>query len=190
MRVTLIAVFSLVAGTAFAQMNPSSPGSSATNPQETTSGQNKSQAGGMMSKADQEFVNQAAEANMADIKLGELGVKKGSTADVRRMAQMIIDDHKKVGDKLQSIATRENVSLPTQANAEQRATYDRLSAMSGTEFDRAFLDELKTSHDQAISLFQKESQSGSDPQLKSFAQSTLPSLRHHQQMVNRQVNKM
>ena len=66
MRVTLIAVFSLVAGTAFAQMNPSSPGSSATNPQETTSGQNKSQAGGMMSKADQEFVNQAAEANMAD----------------------------------------------------------------------------------------------------------------------------
>jgi putative membrane protein len=143
-----------------------------------------------LSSADQSFVTEAAQTNAAEIKLGELGVQKGSTAQVRNMAQMIIDDHKKVGDKLQSIATRENFALPGVPNAEQRATYDRLSAMSGTDFDRAFLDEIKTDHQQAISLFQNETRNGTDPQLKSFAQSTLPSLRHHEQMVTRQVNKM
>lgn len=54
----------------------------------------------------------------------------------------------------------------------------------------AYMDQLKTDHQQAISLYQGEVQNGSDPQLKSFAQSTLPSLRKRQQMTNRPTKRM
>jgi putative membrane protein len=162
MRVTLVAIVSLIASVALAQL----------------------------SNVDQSFVGQAAQANLATVKLGELGVRKGSTAQVRSLAQSMIDDHKKLGDKLQSLATSENFSLPAEPSAEQRATYDRLSALSGAAFDRAFIGELKNGHEQTISLFQNEAQNGGDAQLKSFAQSSLPALRHHQMMVNRQSHQM
>jgi putative membrane protein len=162
MRVTLVAFVSLIASVAFAQL----------------------------SNVDQSFVGQAAQANLATVKLGELGVRKGSTSQVRSLAQNMIDDHQKLGEKLQSLSTRENFSLPAEPSAEQRATYERLSALSGVAFDRAFIDELKKGHEQTISLFQNESENGGDAQLKSFAQSSLPALRHHQMMVNRQSHAM
>jgi putative membrane protein len=139
MRVVLVALGTLIAGVAFAQMRGSS-----------------------LSKADQEFVNFAA----------------------------LIDDHKKVGDQLQQLSDRENFALPTEPNADQRATYERLSKLSGAEFDSALLAELKTDHERAISLFQQEAQRGFNPQLRNFAQSTLPSLQHHDQMVGRTMNKV
>jgi putative membrane protein len=202
MRIVVVAIASLLGSLAFAQTAPST-GGYGTGPRENPGtnspsvtephqirGQKGVQPSSSLSRADQNFVNQAAQANLAAIKVAELGVKKGSTADIRNFAQTMRDDHKKLGDKLQSIATRENFPLPAESNAEQRATYDRLSALSGPTFDRAFLDAMNTDHQQAISLFQSEAQTGTNPQLKSFAQSTLPSLLHHEQMVNRKVNKM
>jgi putative membrane protein len=167
MRVALVTIGSLIAGVAFAQAQGSS-----------------------LSKGDQDFVSHAALANMAEIKLGELGVRKGTSESVRNTAQMMIDDHQKLGEQLKRIATRENFALPSEPDAEQKATYERLSKLSGAEFDSAFLDELKTNHQQAITLFQQEAQSGRNLQLKSFAQTTLPELRHHQEMVTRSMNKM
>jgi putative membrane protein len=37
-------------------------------------------------------------------------------------------------------------------------------------------------HEKAVKLFQKEAQSGQDPELKQFAQQTLPKLQQHLQM--------
>jgi putative membrane protein len=178
MRVTFVAACSLVAGAALAQMAPGGSDIQRIQPQ---SG---------LSSVDQKFVNEAAQANLAATQLGELGVKKGSTAKVRDLSQMIIDDHKKLGERLRTLSMIEKFTLPPEPNAQQKATYDRLSTLSGSQFDRALLDQLKIDHQQAISLFQNEAQSGTDPQLKSFAELTVPSLQHHQQMVAREANRL
>jgi putative membrane protein len=190
MRMALIAVSSLLASTAFAQAQP--PPQPQPQPQaQPQSNTGNNGVGSELSTGDRQFVNDAAQTNLAAIKLGQLGVQKGSSAELRNLAQMVVDDHKNLGDRLQLIASmRKNVKLPTEPNPQQRATYDRLSALSGSDFDRAFLDELKTAQGRAITLFQVEAQSGVDPQLKIFAQSTLPSLRQNQQMVDRRANNM
>jgi len=102
----------------------------------------------------------------------------------------MIDDHTKVGDRLQTIASREGFTLPKELTPEQQAAHDRLSALSGAEFDKAYREQLKQDHQEAISVFQNEAQNGTDPQFQSFAQSTLPSLRHHQQMASRPTKTM
>jgi putative membrane protein len=167
MRVALVAIGFLIAGTAPTPANAEK-----------------------LSTTDQFFVDDAARVNLAAIQLGELGVKKGSTPDIRSLAQTLLDEHKKLGDRLQAISTREGFPLPAEPNADQKATRDRLAGLSGPEFDQAFLDELKNAHLRAILIFREESQNGQDPQLKSLAESTLPSLQQHQQLVNRQSGKL
>jgi putative membrane protein len=179
MRFAIIGFGLLMASTVPAQSDPSSD----------TTGQ-IGKPGTSISNVDEVFVDNAGRANMAQIGLGKLAVRKGSTEKVRQMGQKMIDDHRKLGDKLQLVASREGLSLPTQVTREQQATHDHLSSLSGAEFDKAFIEQLKSDHQEAISLFEDESQHGTDLQLKSFAESTLPSLRHHQQMVTRQSKMM
>lgn len=57
--------------------------------------------------------------------------------------------------------------------------YDDLAKLSGDRFDRAYLSNLIDDHKKAIRVFEKESRNGKDSELKTWASSTLPSLRSH-----------
>jgi putative membrane protein len=142
-----------------------------------------------LSATDREFVKTAAAANLAELKLAQLGVERGSTKDVRDLAQHMIDDHTAVGQELARIAQRENLPLASQPTAEQKMAYERLSKLQGAEFDRAFLDQLASDHQQAVMLYRNEAENGRDPDLKAFANNTLPSLRRHEQMISRDMQR-
>ena len=58
----------------------------------------------------------------------------------------------------------------------------KLSAMSGAEFDRAYMNMMVSDHNKDVAEFEKESTKGGDPDLKAFAAKTLPTLKEHQQM--------
>jgi len=199
MRVTIATLSCLMASTALAQVRPTPntpdnremtpPPIAAPAEPRDTSGQ-AGTAKAKPSSADEQFLNDAARASLSEINLGQLAVQKSTTPQIRKLAQTMIDDHQKVSDRLQSIASRQGFTLPTRLTSDQQAAYDRLSALTGSDFDSAFLDQLKSDHSQAISLFQDEAKNGRDPQLKSLAQSTLPSLRHHQQMATRPIRKL
>jgi putative membrane protein len=135
---------------------------------------------GKLSAQDHTFVDQAAQANHAEIALARLALQKSQSSDVKEFAQMIIDDHTKAGDQLQSITSKEDVALPQKLSAKDQAEYDRLTKLSGAAFDEEYLKSQKKMHDQAIGLFQKEARSGEQPQLKSFAEDTLPTLHKHE----------
>jgi putative membrane protein len=188
MRITIVALASFAASTALAQGTTGGYGTSP-QPSPPTATQ-PAQPAPSASSTDQSFIKDAAAANQAEIKIGQLAVQKGTSDEVRKMGQTFVDDHRKLNERLQGIATRQGMTLPSQPTPDQKAAYDRLSALSGSDFDNAFMDQLKQDHDKAISLYQNEAQTGTAPQLKSFAQSTLPSLRQHQQMVSRPMKRM
>src|SRR6202451_3613018 len=135
----------------------------------------------MMSSADTPFAMKAAQGGMAEVKMGQLAVDKASNPDVKAFGQRMIDDHTKAGDKLKSICAAENMTPPTDLNAKDQAEYDRLSKMSGAEFDKAYMKGMVKDHEMDIKDFEKESKSGKDPQLKQFASDTLPTLQSHLQ---------
>ena len=56
---------------------------------------------------------------------------------------------------------------------------DRLQGLNGPQFDQEFCKAMVDGHQQAIDLFQKETTDGQNPDLKSYAQTTLPTLRQH-----------
>lgn len=132
--------------------------------------------------ADQSFVTKAAIGGMAEVKLGQLATQKASNADVKKFGQQMVDDHGKANDELKQLASQKGITLPTDVDAKQQATYDRLSKLSGAEFDKAYMHDMVTDHHEDVSEFQKESRSGSDPDVKAWATKTLPTLQHHLQM--------
>ena len=83
-------------------------------------------------------------ANTADIETGKLAAKKGRSKAVREFGAMLAHDHTVVRRLGRDLATRLNVTpTPPADDASAKAHADamaKLRALSGDEFDKAFLD--------------------------------------------------
>jgi putative membrane protein len=132
-----------------------------------------------LSNPDSTFATKAAQGGMAEVQLGQLATQNASDPDVKSFGQRMIDDHTKANDQLKQIAARKGLTLPSNLDAKDRATYDRLSKLHGAEFDRAYIADMVRDHRADIAEFEKEAKGGSDADLKNFASSTLPTLRTH-----------
>ena len=166
----------------------SSDDDKSTNPSATPeTSRSDTNASARVNSTDRDFVEKATNANLAEIKMGQLAAEKASASDVKQHAQKMVDDHTKVNDDLKRIADQEGVSVPTDLDSSAKSEYDKLNGLSGADFDREYMSNLKKDHRDAIDLFQKETRSGSDPAIKRFASSTLPSLREHLQMASMPV---
>jgi putative membrane protein len=159
-----------------AQSQSSGQGQSGT--QDQTGMQSGSQTG-KMSMSDKKFAKEAAQGGVAEVELGQLAAQKASSDDVKKFGQRMVDDHSKANDKLKQLASSKGINLPTDPDASQKATKNRLSKLSGEQFDKAYMREMLKDHKKDVAAFESESNKGQDPDLKSFATETLPTLRDH-----------
>jgi putative membrane protein len=136
----------------------------------------------MPSQADKTFAMTAAQGGLAEVQDGQLAAQKAASPQVKQYAQKLVTDHSRANDQLQQIAQQENLTLPTQPSSTEQAQDKRLTGLTGSAFDSAFVSGEVRDHQQTIALFQREATSGHDPALKDFAQKTLPVLRQHLQM--------
>lgn len=151
-------------------------------------GQNSNQSGGQggaasgVSNNDRKFAMTAAMDGMAEVELGRLAAERGASDSVKQFGQRMVDDHTKANDQLKQWAATAGLTLPTALDAKHQSVVSRLSGLSGAAFDRAYAKEMVKDHTKAVQLFQREADRGQDAGLKSFASSTLPTLREHLQM--------
>ena len=132
--------------------------------------------------ADSHFVMEAAQGSMAEVELGQLAADKASNAKVKEFGQRMVTDHGKAGDELKTLAASKNISLPTAINAKQKATKDRLSKLSGTAFDRAYMADMVKDHQMDAAAFHKEATSGHDAEIKAWAGKTASVVDDHLKM--------
>jgi len=132
-----------------------------------------------LSPSDQIFAKKAAQGGMAEVQLGQLAVTKASSQKVKDFGQKMVDDHSKANDQLKSIAGQNNVTLPTSLSPKDKQLVNRLSGLSGADFDKAYMSAMVKDHQMDISQFEAEASSGRNTDLKSFASNTLPTLKEH-----------
>lgn len=132
-----------------------------------------------LSAADKKFVRDAAQGGMAEVELGKLATEKASSDDVKKFGQRMVDDHTKANDQFKQVASSEGIQLPQGLSAKDKLTKERLSKLSGEQFDKAYMADMVKDHTQDVAEFQRESQSGKDPAVKDFASQTLPTLEDH-----------
>ncbi len=132
---------------------------------------------------DKKFVKEAALGGLTEVQLGKLAAQKASRDDVKQFGQKMVDDHTKANDQLKEIASKDGVTVPDALDAKHQARVEKLSKLSGPEFDKAYVKDQLKDHETDVKEFQTEAQNGTDPNIKSFASSTLPILQEHLTMV-------
>jgi putative membrane protein len=132
-----------------------------------------------LSLSDKKFVRDAAQGGMAEVELGKLATEKASSDDVKKFGQRMVDDHTKAADQLKQVASSEGIQLPQGLSAKDKMTEERLSKLSGEQFDKAYMADMVKDHTQDVTEFQHESHSGKDAAVKNLASQTLPTIEDH-----------
>jgi len=129
------------------------------------------------------FVSMAAQDGLAEVQLGELAMRKSQNQQVRQFAQRMMEDHGKANDKLLGLAMQKNLIVEKRLNPENSRLLQKLSNLSGAQFDQEYAKDMVSDHKQAVSLF-KRAEDLKDPELAQFAKSLLPTLEEHQKMAD------
>lgn len=132
--------------------------------------------------ADANFIMQAAAGGIKEVELGKLAQVRGTEAMVKEMGGMMVQDHTKANDELKSLAARKDVKVPAALDPDGQKGRDQLSQLKGKEFDQAYIAMMVDDHQKTIKLFQTEANNGNDPDLRKFADHTLPTLMKHADM--------
>ena len=166
-----------IAASAFAGLLAIAPAFAA---QQHQGHEGKDKRGSMqLSSQDEKFIMDAAKGGMMEVEMGRIAAQKASSADVKSFGQRMVTDHGKANDQLKQIAAQKGVTLPTALPADMRKEMDKVSKLSGAEFDKMYMSHMLKDHHKDISEFEKEASKGADSSVKSFAQTTLPTLREH-----------
>ena len=140
--------------------------------------------------SDSSFLRKAAEGGIAEVALGNLAKDKASDPAVKEFAQKMIDDHSKANIELKQLANQKGVAVPAEADSQSKKELDKLSRLSGAEFDRAYMKLMVSDHQKDVAEFNKELTSAADSDVKSFVQKTLPTLQLHLQMTRENDSKV
>jgi Predicted outer membrane protein len=132
-----------------------------------------------VSTADKDFILAAAQGGMTEVKLGELAAQKGTRDDVKAFGQMMVKDHTAINDDLKALAAQKGVTLPDSLDAKHQGMVDKMAALTGSEFDDAYIAGMIKDHKMDAKEFKAESAETKDADIKSFVDKSIPVVDEH-----------
>jgi putative membrane protein len=136
------------------------------------------------------FAGNAAQGGMEEVELGRIATQRGGDPSVREFGARMVADHSKANAELKSIAAQKGMQLPADMTSDQKSDVDKLSKMSGAEFDKEYMSAMVKDHEQDTKDFETQSKEGTDAEIKAFAGKTLPTLQQHLQMARTAAQKV
>ena len=137
-------------------------------------------AGWAADDSNEKFIKEAIQGNLAEVQVGQLAQEKGGIQGVRDFGAMLVKDHQMANEKATEVAQHMSIKAPDKPGLKQKAVYDRLSRLSGAQFDREFTKSMVKDHQEDIAKYQKESQLNGAA--ADYAKQTLPKLHQHLKM--------
>jgi len=130
-----------------------------------------------------DFVQEAANSDMLEIAAAKIAQEKGNAAE-KNFAEQMITDHTKTSSDLKAMASSGEVKaeLPSAMDPSYQKKLDKLRDAKPADFSSEYDPMQVSAHKDAVSLFERYSKSGDNPQLKDWAGKTLPTLQHHLEM--------
>lgn len=135
-------------------------------------------------KLDQDFSAKAAEGGLLEVELGKLAAKNAAQPEVKAFGERMIADHGKIDAELKALAAEKGIPLPDKLQAAQTKKLTHLASLKGEAFDKAYLAEMLKDHETDVAEFRATAGKLTDPELKAFAEKTLPTLEAHLQSLH------
>lgn len=131
---------------------------------------------------DQQFLQSAAGANMAEVSEAKLAMDKSSNQDVKAFAQKMIDDHTAMQKDVEAAASQMNVTLPTAPPKSDQNQAKKLAGMDGPAFDKAYVADQVKDHKNVLSEMKHESSTTQNAQLRDLSSKGATEVQQHLQL--------
>jgi putative membrane protein len=128
---------------------------------------------------DEFFVMKAYADGIAEVAKSQLAMQRATQPAIREFAERMVREHTECDNKLVEMARTKRIALPATIDAVQTACINRLAALSGSDFDKAYIKAQMCAHECALQLFEKESCKGEDKDIKDMAAKAIPTLQGH-----------
>jgi putative membrane protein len=132
--------------------------------------------------SDARWLKRLAEANLAEIEAGKVASQKATSADVKKFAQQMVDDHGKQLQEIRKLAQAKSVELPAAPDGKHQRALEKLQALSGADFDRRYMRMQVAAHRDAHKLAERTAKGAADADLKAAAQKAAPAIQEHLKM--------
>jgi len=129
------------------------------------------------------FMNDAGPGSTAEVELGRLASERAASPEVKQFAQQMIADHSKAVENLKQLAQQKSVTLPPGILPQAKQTKEKLSKLSGENFDREYVKAMVEVHEKDVAAFDAVAKNATDADVKAFAAATTPTLKHHLEMI-------
>jgi putative membrane protein len=123
--------------------------------------------GSSLSAKDKTFMKKAAKGGMMEVTMGKMAEQNAQSDDVKSFGKRMVTDHSKANDELKSIASKKGVQLPSKEPSGKWIS------------DKAYMDMMVKDHEKDLAEFKEEANSGSDPDVKKFAEDTAKVVQEH-----------
>ncbi|WP_447983201.1 DUF4142 domain-containing protein [Nitrospira sp. Nam74] len=125
------------------------------------------------------FLLSTARASNAEIQLSDLAAQRSQDLAIKSLARQFSEDHNRMNGELAQLASRQELSLPTDPDELHKKTAAHLSQLSGQEFDKEYITEMVADHAMMLAKFQNKAKLATDRQIRQWAASQVPLFRAH-----------
>ncbi len=134
---------------------------------------------------DKMFVHKIALGGFAESRIGQLAAQKASNEEVKKLGQKLADDHAALDNEMKSAQDELGVRSPTKMSKEDQEEFDKLSTLTGADFDKEYLAYTLKSHRRDMHEFREEVAHTNDPQIKDGIAAVSPTIAGHLYLVNK-----
>lgn len=132
---------------------------------------------------DKTFATKAAQGGIFEVKSSEIALQKTHDKQVMNVARRMVKEHSAANAELKTAAHDAKTSLPTKTDPMHAAIISKISRLSGTAFDKAYIGSQETAHTDTVKLFEKEIATGKSANFTAFASKNLPEIEDHTKMI-------
>jgi putative membrane protein len=134
-------------------------------------------------------LNKLYQDNLKEIAMGHLAMEKGSSEEVRYFGERLIQDHGKANEEVKQLAANLNITLQDpkadkKLEKKQKDHMAKLEALSGEEFDTAFLAAMDKDHQKGLALLRKAQAEVKDESVAQLAAKLTPVILHHKRITD------
>lgn len=143
-------------------------------------------AGAALANADAtdlKFAKMAAQGGIFEVKSSSIALQKSRNPQVLNVARRMVKEHSAANAELKTVAQDNKMTLPTDTDPMHKAIISKISGLSGTAFDKAYMGSQEKAHTETVELFEKEISMGKNAGLTAFASKNLPTIEDHTKMI-------
>jgi putative membrane protein len=132
-------------------------------PRDTLSAQSARESGAAAAA-----LKEMAKLNVTTIKFAEVAVERAHNPELKRFGELLQSHHKKAQTRLQALAEKRNVTLPTALDPKYGQQMNKLRQLSGSAFDREYTKGAVEGYATALAQLKDQDPANVDPEVAQY----------------------